>query len=58
MVFAWFVNREHEVFQSRVIAASVISLIGAVALSISTDVVLSVMPLPGWLQDFARAEWP
>lgn len=58
MYFGWLVNREYEVFESKVILATVLSMIGAIALSISTDVVINNVPMPQWLVDFARLEWP
>jgi hypothetical protein len=36
----------------------VVSLIGAVALSLSVDVVASWLPLPGWLLSILRWQWP
>ena len=50
-------NREHEVIGGRVWAATAIGLFGAVALSISTDYVLTVLPLPEWLEAIARWQW-
>ncbi len=58
MFFGWLINREYEVFEPRVIIATIISLIGAVALTVSTDIVLAVVPMPQWLSDIARLEWP
>jgi hypothetical protein len=51
-------NREHEVFDQSVILATVISLIGALALSISTEALLAAVPLPDWLVAVARWQWP
>jgi drug/metabolite transporter (DMT)-like permease len=50
-------NREHEVIGGRVWAATIVGLIGALCLSISTDYVLDVLPVPQWLEDFARWQW-
>jgi uncharacterized membrane protein len=55
---SWFLNREHEVFDKSVILATVVSLLGAVALSVSTEAVLSAVPLPDWLVAIARWQWP
>lgn len=51
-------NREHEVIGGRVWAATIVGLTGALCLSISTDYVLDTLPLPQWLEDFARWHWP
>lgn len=57
-VFAWFLNREHEVFDAPAIAGILISLIGALAVSISTDFVLNLVPLPATLVDIVHWHWP
>jgi uncharacterized membrane protein len=51
-------NPDHEVFGSKVIAATVVSLIGTLALSISTDTVLSLVPLPDFIAAAAHWRWP
>ena len=51
-------NREHEVIGGRIWAATIIGLVGAIALSLSTDYVLEVLPLPEWLETIARWQWP
>ena len=57
-VFAWFLNREHEAFDVWVILGIAISLLGAMALSVSTDFVLNLIPLPATLVEIARWHWP
>jgi len=57
-VFAWFLNREHEAFDIWVILGIVVSLLGALALSVSTDFVLNLIPLPATLAEIARWRWP
>ena len=54
----WLLNREHEVFGGAVILGTVVSLIGAVALSVSTETVLSYVPLPEAIAAVARWQWP
>jgi uncharacterized membrane protein len=54
----WLINREHEVFGGGIILATVVSLIGALALSVSTDVVLAYVPLPDAIAALARWHWP
>jgi uncharacterized membrane protein len=55
---SWLLNREHEVFGGAVILGTVISLIGAVALSVSTEMVLAYVPLPDAIAAIARWQWP
>jgi uncharacterized membrane protein len=55
---SWLINREHEVFDRRVIVGTVVSLIGAIALSVSTEMVLTYVPLPESIAAVARWQWP
>lgn len=48
-------NRDFEVFNTCVVAGMVVSLIGALALTLSIDVVADLLPLPGWVLDW---RWP
>jgi drug/metabolite transporter (DMT)-like permease len=57
-VFSWLMNREHEVFNPRLVVAAVVSLFGAVMLSVSTDVVLALAQWPDWLVTVVRWQWP
>jgi uncharacterized membrane protein len=54
----WLLNREHEVFGGAVIVGTVVSLIGAVALSVGTETVLAHVPLPDAMAAIARWQWP
>lgn len=56
--FGWLINRDHEVFDKSVILATVVSMIGAMALSISTETFLSLAPWPRWLVALAAMRWP
>lgn len=56
--FGYLINREHEVFDESVILATVVSMIGAMALSISTETFLALAPWPDWLVTIARMRWP
>jgi drug/metabolite transporter (DMT)-like permease len=58
IIFSWFINREHEVFDVRVVVGIIISLIGTVGISLGADVVLDHLPLPEWLVEFAHWQWP
>lgn len=55
---AKLINPDHEVFSGTVITATVISLIGTLALSVSTDTVLSLVPLPDVIVAAAHWHWP
>jgi len=47
IIFAMWLNPEHEVFGCKVIAGSAISVVGACAISIDTDVILGAFGLEG-----------
>jgi uncharacterized membrane protein len=52
------VNPQHEVFGGRVVAATVVSLTGALALSLSTDLVQAALPWPDWARAVLGWQWP
>lgn len=56
--FGWLLNPHHEVFGGRIIWGTVISFVGAVALSISTDSVLESISMPAALVAFLTWHWP
>lgn len=56
--FGRLINPQHEVFGGRIIAATVVSLAGALALSVSTDLVQSLLPLPDWARAALNWQWP
>ena len=58
LYFSRIINPQHEVFGGRILAATVVSLAGALALSISTELVQSVLPLPDWAKAFLNWHWP
>jgi hypothetical protein len=49
---------EHEVFGGRVILGTLVSLGGAVLLSLSAEVVSSVLPLPEAVAAVLKWQWP
>jgi drug/metabolite transporter (DMT)-like permease len=57
-IFGWTMNRDQEVFDIWTFLGMAISLVGAFALSVSTDVVLDLAPFPDWLVTIARWRWP
>jgi uncharacterized membrane protein len=56
--FSLALNREHEVFGGKVMLGTIVSLLGALALSVSTDLVLAHVPLPEWVVTVAKWQWP
>ncbi len=58
VIFAWALNRDHEVLTVPVLIGIGISLIGVLALTVSTEFVLAVIPLPDAVAAFARFTWP
>jgi drug/metabolite transporter (DMT)-like permease len=58
LFFSRLLNPQHEVFGGSVILATVVSLAGAAALSLSTDVVQSVLPLPESVVAMLNWRWP
>jgi len=56
VIFSWMLNRDHEIFDFWAITGIGISVVGAVALTLSTDLVVAIMPTE-WA-DFLRIEWP
>ena len=52
------INPEHEVFGAEIWIGTLVSLLGVLALSVSTDLVLSLVPLPDWVVAAARWHWP
>jgi uncharacterized membrane protein len=57
-IFARMLTPEHEIFGGKVLAGTALSLLGAVAISASTEFVLSLMTLPDALVDIVRWQWP
>jgi uncharacterized membrane protein len=58
LYFSSWLNPHHEVFGGRVIVGTVVSLAGAVALSLSADAVQGVMPLPHGVVALLNWRWP
>lgn len=58
VLFSWMLNRDHEVFGLRVLLGIGLSLIGVLALTVGTEFVLALVPLPDTLAEFARWRWP
>lgn len=58
LICGWLINREHEVFGTSVLLGVALSTLGVLALTVSTDVVTDIVPLPDWLVELAQREWP
>ena len=58
VVFNWLINRDHEVFETRLLAGIVVSILGGVALTLSTDFVINLVPLPGFIISMVDWTWP
>jgi uncharacterized membrane protein len=58
LYFSRLLNPEHEVFGGKIILGTVISLLGALALSLSTDIVTSMVQLPAPLITILHWQWP
>jgi uncharacterized membrane protein len=58
LYFSRWLNPQHEVFGGSVIVGTVVSLAGAVALSLSTEMVQSIVPLPDALVALLQWHWP
>lgn len=58
VLFAWFINREHEVFGAWIFVGMFLTMFGVVALTVSTEMVLEYVPLPDFLRMIAGFEWP
>lgn len=58
LVFGWMINRDHEAFGFGVLGGMFVSLIGALALTLDTEFVLSLVPLPEIVIELAGWRWP
>jgi uncharacterized membrane protein len=56
--FSRLLNPEHEVFGGSVVIGTMVSLAGALALSLTTDAVASMLPLPAPLLAVLHWHWP
>jgi uncharacterized membrane protein len=56
--FSWLINRDYERFSNGVFVGTVVSLIGAVILTISPDFVLSLLPQSEAMTAFLKWRWP
>jgi uncharacterized membrane protein len=58
LYFSRLLNPQHEVFGGPVIVATVVSLLGAIALTVSTELVQDLVPLPDAVTRILNWRWP
>ena len=58
LYFSRIINPQHEQFGGRIVAATIVSLLGALALSVSTEIVQQALPLPDWGKTVLNWRWP
>ncbi len=58
VIFSTIINRNHEVFNHRIVLVTAISVVGAICLSVSAELVIANVPLPDWIVEIARWRWP
>ena len=56
--FSWLINREHEIFSPGVVLGTVVSVIGALILSIQSEAVVALLPGSGALAALMAWRWP
>jgi drug/metabolite transporter (DMT)-like permease len=56
--FSWLINREHEVIGLSVLTATALSMLGVMAVTISAETLIALVPLPAWLADILLIRWP
>lgn len=58
VIFNWILNRHYEIFDPRLLTGILISVLGGVSLSLTTDFVVSHIPLPQAILDIIDWSWP
>jgi uncharacterized membrane protein len=58
LVFGYMLNRQYEVFNSRMVLGTIVSILGAALLSISIEDVRSLLPIPDALAPVFTWTWP
>ena len=58
LYFSHIINPQHELFGGRIVAATAVSLLGALALSVSAEAVQAILPLPDWAKAVLNWRWP
>ena len=58
VLFNWTLNRQYEIFEPRLLAGILVSVLGGVSLSLTTNFVVSHIPLPQAILDIIDWTWP
>lgn len=58
VIFNWMINREYEVFERRLLVGIFISVLGGMSLALTTDFVVSILPLPDFAREAMYWTWP
>jgi uncharacterized membrane protein len=58
LYFSRLLNPRHEMFGGSIIVGTIVSLAGALALSLTTDVISTVLPLPDGVVTMLHWHWP
>jgi drug/metabolite transporter (DMT)-like permease len=56
--FSWLINREHEIFGPGVWLGTIVSVIGALILSVQSDAILAYLPASETLKAMMAWRWP
>ena len=58
VLFGWIINKEYEVFGFWVAAGAIISMFGVLALTVSIDGVLELLPMSDFIKNIISFRWP
>lgn len=58
VIFGWLINRSTEVFGVWVVLGVVMTMLGVIGLSVSTEIVMTYLPLPDALLRMIDYRWP
>ena len=56
--FSWILTREYEVFDRNVIVGTLISVAGAILITLPPELVVNWLPLPGGIRSVLTWRWP
>lgn len=58
VLWSYIINREHETFESHVLAGIAVSFIGVILLTVDSDFMVKALALPSWAMDISAWRWP
>lgn len=58
VLWGYIINRQHETFESHILAGIAISFLGVIALTVDSDVVVNALGLPSWAMEISAWRWP